>query len=122
MLKWLIVIHILAIMAVFLSALSWYYQSAICLFVIISFRLYLRGVNYVGSLRHSTLMGWEWLDQAHDFYPIEVLSSSVITPLLMVVHFKRQNHKKKAIIVCRDSLSENEYRQLLVTLKINKTN
>ncbi len=121
MLKWLISVHILTIMIVFFSNLSWSYQLIVSVFVIISCYNYLRCLSRGNIIRYSKVLGWEWLNTEQKFSSIEVLPSTVITRLFIALHY-RYKDKKKAIIICRDSLSKDDYRQFLVSLKINGLN
>lgn len=118
----MILLHLLAIIAVFLSPVSWSFQWLTGLGVVISFIFYRRFATYAFTLKHNPSVGWEWLDitgVTGDFSGIEILPSTVLTTFLIALHFKTQNHRNKAIIICKDTMPTDQYRQLLVALKVN---
>ncbi len=71
------------------------------------------------SIVHSMVSGWEMALSDHQFYPVKILASTVITPYLIVLHYKIQNKQKKTILICKDALIEDDYRKLMVELKIS---
>lgn len=121
MFKWLISMHFLAVMAVFLSDVSWSYQLIMSLFIILSCYIYSKCLSRGSTFRYSSVSGWEWLNAEQKFSTIEILSSTVITPLFIALHY-RYKYKKTAIIICRDALPKENYRHLLISLKINGLN
>ncbi|KAF3981958.1 MAG: hypothetical protein HFP78_04305 [Methylococcales symbiont of Hymedesmia sp. n. MRB-2018] len=122
LLYWLLFTHVLAIIAVFLSAVSLLIQWLICPLLIISFIFYSRPRDNSKIIRYGTLTGWEMSDRGQGFSSIKILPATVISTFLIVLHFETDIHQKKTILIGKDSLSENGYRQLLVSLKINGLN
>ncbi len=120
MIKWLVVIHAIAIIAAFINALDLIYKVIITLMVLVSLLVYLkRQINFHDLLiRHSNEAGWEVAHLENNFYTIEVLASTILTRYIIVLHFI-QNNKKQTILICRDALSYDEFRKLMVALKIS---
>ncbi|KAF3978163.1 MAG: hypothetical protein HFP77_03395 [Methylococcales symbiont of Iophon sp. n. MRB-2018] len=122
LLYWLLFTHVLAIIAVFLSAVSLLIQWLICPLLIISFIFYSRLRDNGRIIRYAALTGWEMAYPKQGFSSIKILPTTVISTFLIVLHFETDIHQKKTILIGKDSLAENKYRQLLVSLKINGLN
>ena len=71
------------------------------------------------SIVHSMASGWEMSLSGNFFYPVKILASTVITPYLIVLNYKIQNKQKRTILICKDALVEDDYRKLMVELKIS---
>ncbi len=119
----LVVLHAIAIVAVLINALDLIYKVIISLIVLVSLFVYLkRENNFQGLLiRHSSGLGWEVAYLDNNFYAVDILASTVITRYIIVLHFL-QNKKKQTILICRDALPYDEYRKLMVALKISGVN
>ena len=91
--------------------------------VLVSLRVYLkREINFRGLLiRHSSGFGWEVAYSENNFYAIEILASTILTPYIIILHFIH-NKKKQTILICRDALFYDEFRKLMVALKISGLN
>jgi len=116
----LVVLHVLSIPPVFLSSLTLINKIILCSAVFISLLVNLNREHHFKSqlIRYSSFAGWE-IAYNSSFYPIEVLPSTVITPFLLVLHYKQQKKPKKAILICKDALINEEYRKLMVKLTID---
>jgi hypothetical protein len=60
-------------------------------------------------------LGWELAD-GNDYQPIQILNSTVITVFAIFLHFNKNAHKQ-AVFIANDTLSEDDYRSLIVRLK-----
>ena len=118
--RWLVFLHAIAIVAVFINALDLIYKVIITLMVLVSLLVYLkREINFHDLIiRYSTEFGWEVAYSENNFDAIEVLDSTVITRYIIILNFI-QNKKKQTILICRDALFYDEYRKLMVKLKIS---
>jgi len=65
------------------------------------------------------MKGWEFADFDNVFFQMQVMPSTVLTPYFLILHFQPHNHSKRTILICRDALIDDEYRKLLVILKIS---
>lgn len=115
----LIALHALAAIAVFLTPLFFVYKIALLIAVLISLHLNIREelISKKYNIRHSSI-GWEISGGKSDFSSIEILPSTVITPYLLVLHFKQHNQAKQTILIGMDALNGDEYRKLIVALRI----
>jgi len=121
MVKCLLALHLLPIPFIFLSSLSFNNQLLLIVSIFISLLVYLKREICFNSITisYSTIKGWEFGQVEDVFSSIQVLPSTVLTPYLLILHFKLQNNSKKTILICRDALIDDEYRKLLVLLKIS---
>ena len=115
--------HAIAIVAAFINALDLIYKIIITAMVLVSLLVYLkREINFHGLLiRHSTTLGWEVAYSEYNFHVIELLASTVVSRYIIVLHFV-QNKENQTILICRDALFYDEYRKLMVALKISGLN
>ncbi len=121
--RWLIVLHAIAISAVFINALDLIYKVIITFMVLVSLIVHLkREINFHGlSIRHNSEIGWEVAYSENNFHAIEILASTVIMRYIIILHFM-QNKEKQSILICTDALFYDEFRKLLVALKISGLN
>lgn len=119
LIKSLIVLHALAVISVCIPPLFFVYKVALLIAVLIS--LFVSTNKELKSkkcnISHS-LIGWEISYSENDFSSIEILPSTVITPYFLVLHFRQQNQAKQTILIGMDALNDDEYRKLIVTLRI----
>jgi hypothetical protein len=113
--------HIIAFTSVFLTALMLIYKAIIIALIFISLFYYLKRETKfpVFFIRHSLAFGWEIAILENHFHSFDVLSSTVLTHFLIVLHIKQQNRKKQTILICKDALKNDEFRKLMVELKIS---
>jgi hypothetical protein len=83
------------------------------------------------TIKHSEPVGWQVLEN-NEFVAVEILKSSVITGLVVLLHCKKRDchchvfHKLLAnwrccdntIVIVNDALNASDYRRLIVRLKI----
>jgi hypothetical protein len=74
------------------------------------------------KLQYSSAQAWQIAMGGNDFSPIVVLSSTVITPLVIFLHFKKQSGKKEAMLIFNDAICSEAFRKLTVELRINSLN
>ncbi len=121
LIKWLFAIHAIAIFAALTIALTTVYKIVLVVAILVSLIAYLvKENNFIGlTLRHVEVSGWEIASFENQFSSIQLLPSTVLTQYLIVLHYKIQNKKKRAIIICNDTMTNDNYRKLLVALKIS---
>ena len=121
LIKWLVLLHVTAIIAASLAALEPSYKIVIISMALLSLLFYLKRELRFHSLSivHSMASGWEISLSDNQFYPVKILASTVITPYLIVLHYKIQNKQKQTILICKDALIADDYRKLMVELKIS---
>ncbi|MFZ2726400.1 MAG: protein YgfX [Methylococcaceae bacterium] len=83
------------------------------------------------TLCYSQNVGWQFLEN-NEFIAIEILKSSVITSVALFLHFKKRDlpthpfkklfavwqNPDKTIVIVYDALNAEDYRKLIVWLKI----
>lgn len=121
MIKLLFALHALAIIAVFISALALLYKTILTVCILVSLFIYAkREFDFEGlTIRYADSFGWEIAFSENQFNPIQVLPSTVITSHSIVLQYKTQSQQKRAIIICRDAMIKDNFRKLLVELKIS---
>ncbi len=116
-----LVLHALAILSVMLNSLAWIYKVILIALLLMSLWDCLK--QDIGrkdfSVRFNPLLGWEIARSGNDFCAATLLKSTVITPYLIILHFKMLDNRKHAALIVKDAMTKNEYRQLLVKLKVS---
>jgi hypothetical protein len=120
-----IFIHTLALVASMVNSLA--LSIKVSLFALIGMHCWLtvRRVNADHyTIKHTEALGWE-LSEGSDFASIEILKSTVITTFALFLHFKYRSQAqswksvhKKTLLVLNDALAEEDYRCLIVKLKM----
>lgn len=90
----------------------------VCYSLYFHLRRYQQGF-YLSTLKHTTEFAWE-LGTKNSVTSIRILNSSVLTSFIIILHVEL-NKKHRTILVCRDAVSAEAYRQLFVALKITAT-
>ena len=117
--------HGLALVASLINAMALAFKmilfSVICIHCWISVKR-LSGINY--HIKYIEGLGWQ-LSEGQDFVSIEILSSTVITTKVLFLHFKYRSQSnlikpisKKTLLILSDALAEEDYRCLIVKLKM----
>jgi hypothetical protein len=65
------------------------------------------------KIRHTEKLGWE-IAEHEDFEAAVILKSTVVTTFFIFLHIQN----KPSILIANDALSEDDYRQLIVKLKM----
>ena len=74
------------------------------------------------KLQYSSSQAWLLSMVGNNFDPIEILSSTVTTPLAIFLHFKKQSGKKQSMLIFKDAISSEAFRKLTVELRVNSLN
>ncbi len=121
LMKGVVILHLAAFLAVFLSALVLAYKVVLWNVVLFSLFFYVAKFREYKSqfIRYSLRSGWEFAQSDLKFYPIDILSSTVITQFLLFLHFKQQSAKKQTILIYKDALIKDDYRKLMVELRLS---
>ncbi|MDO8940100.1 MAG: hypothetical protein Q7U98_13160 [Methylicorpusculum sp.] len=114
------ILHLLALSAVFLASLSIWIKALLILCLVVSNFIYSQratGHKNKAAVRYSDANGWQ-IDVGSGFELIQICPSTVITPWLIVLHYSLANRKHYVPIFC-DALETADFRKLLVLLKVN---
>jgi hypothetical protein len=111
--------HLMALLAIALSAIEPYVQWLLIAVVIFSSIVYHRRY-FIGDterlLRYSEDYGWQLLT-GDRFAQIQILGSTVLTPLAIFFHYELQG-KNHYQVIFNDAMNEIDFRRLTVYLKI----
>lgn len=123
LLKWLVLMHLLAILTTLICALSFSYQAIIIILILGSLWFYAQqGLKkHEIAIRYSSAFGWEIAVLEHNFFSIEILPSTVITAYLIILHYKTHKKYTQTSLIIKDTLNEDEFRKLKVLLRITGT-
>ncbi len=76
------------------------------------------------TIKYTEALGWQ-ISKDHDLVSIEILSSTVVTTFALFLHYKespqlhpRTTPPKQARLILNDALSNEDFRHLIVKLKI----
>ena len=117
----LIALHLLVLFVCWLSAIPAIIKGLITILIIYSLRQVFTGKTDISRccwLRNNSGGGWEIAEQEHNYQVISILPSTVITSWLTVIHYRTTDQVWQSLVVVRDSLSPDNYRQLIVKLKV----
>ena len=115
------VLHSLAIVATALNTLPLTIKLLIALAVIISLWQTLQQHYFTTNrptLRYSHATGWEIME-TQQITPIKILSSTVSIPYMTFLHYQKADKPQQNLLIFKDALSHEQYRQLSVCLKIS---
>jgi hypothetical protein len=117
----LIINHTLAIIACFSNGLAIGYQLVALFIVIISAIFYWRDYKKFQpyDIRHNEALGWQLAKIENDYQTISILPTTVLTAQFIVLHFQFQAGQKRAVLIVNDALEKQDYRRLLVELKVS---
>jgi len=88
------------------------------------FRIGVRRLNDINyRIKYSDALGWA-LSEGEEFVTIDIIRSTVITTQMLFLHFNyASNHSKRlfnkqTLLILNDQLTVEDYRSLVVKLKI----
>ena len=113
-------LHMLSILACWLSALPLAARLFTC--VLISYSWYFQFKAHKAEctyLRYTSNVGWAVAFQDQARYDSLILKPSTVTGnMLTILHFDLENCSK-TLMIFKDAMTANDYRKLLVLLKIS---
>lgn len=121
LIKCLVALHVMAVFAAIFNTLTLSYKTVIIALVLISLWRYMKRemAAKAFSIRFSSISGWEVAMLDDSFNAVEILPATVITPYLIVLNFKMPDKQKHIVLIVKDALTDDEYRQLKVQLRIS---
>lgn len=117
--KLLVIAHSIAIAALLVNAIAPLYKMLMVLSIAISGWIYWRFYgqkNKTVTVRYTDASGWELLVN-NEYRSISILNSTVVTPSVIVLHYRLDN-KNRYWAIFYDALSSQGYKQLIIQLKI----
>jgi hypothetical protein len=126
LIKWLVILHSLAVIVAIFTPFSLIYKILTIVLVLASLAISIK--QEIGSksfiLRYTTVFGWEISHSNQHFDSIEILPSTVLTTYMIFLHYRIDDNginkqKNKAIMIVKDALIDDDFRQLRVELRIS---
>ena len=123
--QYLWLLHALVLVALLLNGLPQIIKVILSLLVLVHLWFALRSAHKTqATIRYTESLGWEFLVD-NVFKPIDVLKSTVITTQVLFLHFNYNLEpkgliwpRKNVFVVVSDMLSEQDYRHLVVKLRM----
>ena len=113
----------MAILSIALSHLVLMYQILLSLLMMTSFIYYYLKIILLRKacvLRYQSYSGWDILwNKSEHFKAIKILSTTVISSLVVILHYQMKDNNHQCILIFKDALTHNAYRQLKVQLKLS---
>lgn len=112
-------IHVLALVACVLNSLPVLIKCV--LFIVICSHFYFQRQQLKGqqvTIKYTETAGWE-ITESGEFVAVQILPSTVISIFAIFLHLKKADKSKQMVLIVSDSLAEDDYRHLIVTLKTN---
>ncbi len=123
--KILIFAHGIALLAIMVNTLPLVVKVSLCVLIGIQGWVMTKRVKkFSRTLKYTESLGWQ-LSEGQDFMLIDILKSTVMTTKVLFLHYSYRNHdnsssvtSKKTLLILSDALAEEDYRYLIVKLKI----
>lgn len=110
----IIVIHLIALVASVVNSLPIAVKLAIAAVIGLNFKINCPRLKIEKrKIRYTEKLGWE-ISDGGDFEAVEILKSTVVTTVFIFL----QMHNNPTILIANDALREDDYRQLIVKLKM----
>lgn len=113
-------IHSAALAACWLNALPSPYKYLLTMLVLLSWRNNMAfGKIDVTYLRYTPQYGWSLLGTGDHYSSIEIQASTVVSGLLIALHWVHDEGRCQSMIIPKDAMSNDDYRKLSVCLIIS---
>lgn len=119
LLLFILSVHVLTLPSIVFLTIALPFKLGLLLLVASSLYFHLQRYRlgyYEFTLKYTTEFAWQLC--AEEITSIQILNSTVLTRFAIVLHLQIEN-KKRYLLVCCDAVSAEEYRQLIVALKIS---
>lgn len=114
-------LHVLAVVACWFNALPFSWRLMLSLSAVASWFFQRQAYgDWVGILlRYSAAEGWVVSFDGEAYFAVTMQPSSVVSGWLIVLHFKIDRQRVRSLVIFKDAMSANDYRRLIVGLKIS---
>jgi len=118
--RYLVFIHLLATIAILTTSLGLAEKLTFISLILVSLslKMYQQLHRHIFHINYQLNKGWQ-IALSNGIYSMNILPSTIISPNIIVLHFKSKNHPKQTLFICQDMMSNTEFRRLNVTLKIS---
>jgi hypothetical protein len=109
-----IAIHVIALVAGIANALPLMLKLGLSALIGLNFKINFPKLNIeTRKIRYTEKLGWE-ISEGGDFEAVKILKSTVATTTFIFL----QMQNNPTILIANDALGEDDYRQLIVKLKM----
>lgn len=118
--KLLNVLHVLAILACAVSGMEVVFKTALIGSILV-LKVMANGSRQSGiyQLRFTDFSGWEMAFEHNHYNRVTISESTVVTAFAIFLHCNMQNQTSKTLLIANDSLSKNDFRRLIVRLRLS---
>lgn len=123
----LLLLHVGAMTMILTLSLQWWAIVIIAVVLMLSLIFYTeKYVRYrlkssIRSLNSKDGVKWQLTTKAKESITATILGDSLVTHYLLILNFKANNKKRYTVIILRDSIDKQQFRQLRLLL-INRLN
>ena len=117
-------LYLLALVASIANGLNLFIKMSLFILIVLYFRIGVRRLNDINyRIKYSDALGWA-LSEGEEFVTIDIIRSTVITTQMLFLHFNyASNHSKRlfnkqTLLILNDQLTVEDYRSLIVKLKM----
>lgn len=112
-------LHCVAIFACWLSHLPWVSQVVLTCVVLVFWRLTkTRWKARSIHLSYTETIGWQVSSDGDNYLNAVILETTVITNVVIFLHYRKENQAFNSVAIARDSLSSDDFRCLKVRLTL----
>jgi len=114
----MMILHLFACVAGIANSLAIPIKFILCAVICLNLGFIIKRLaSQYYKIRYSQQLGWE-IAQLEGFIPVRILNATVITPFVIILAVKLQNGNDITLVVASDALATDDFRQLIVHLKI----
>ena len=122
--RMVVLLYLLALVASIANGLNLFIKMSLFIFIILYFQIGVRRLNDINyRIKYSDALGWA-LSAGGEFVPIDISRSTVITTQMLFLHFNYVSNQpkrlfnKQTLLILNDQLTVEDYRSLIVKLKM----
>jgi hypothetical protein len=113
-------LHALSVLACWLNDLTILYSLALSLLVIVSWHFQHNKACKASCiyLRYTPTGGWTVSLDGNEYFVVQIRPTTMVGRMLTVLHFSAKN-SHSTFVIFKDAMTANDYRRLIVALKIS---
>lgn len=114
------VLHLCAILACWFNNLQTPYQLLLIATLLVFWRRNRKRCEATPVfLSYTENTGWEVSLDGSNYLHAMILDTTVMTSVVIFLHYKMDNRASRALVIAKDSLSVNDFRRLIIRLKLS---
>jgi hypothetical protein len=116
----LTILHLLGLLACWLNNLPVGWRLGLSALLILLWARYYRGVRMATFyLSYTANQSWSVSFDGDNYLPAKIEATTVITTLVALIHLSIDGKTAQSLIVFKDTLPVDDYRRLIVKLKLS---